>query len=296
MYTIIANDMGKKVALGTAGAGVNKYYCGLYVGMKELPESDGYCGPVDGPPCFSCERFAGGVSEEHKELAALRAVEAQCKKNLARADRQRREQEVALRRELETEKRLVRGLEADKRASEQRIHALEARAGIGQKRIHELEAGATGDEWTRMCDDKTVCPVLYKFIVDRGFHPDKNTGHAEQAKFEAFFKMASDKNDAFTGKGPSAETTAREERAVAASVERETRDQREAKQQKTEAKPQKTVGEGHRMSAELLESLVQYGLESEEKWLREMVVFDFQDFEFLNDLSAAGACMLTAHT
>jgi hypothetical protein len=39
----------------------------------------------------------------------------------------------------------------------------------------------------------------------------------------AFFKMASDKNDAFTGKGPSAETTAREEREVAARVEREER-------------------------------------------------------------------------
>jgi hypothetical protein len=136
-----------------------------------------------------------------------------------------------------------------------------------------------------MCDDKTVWPVLYKFIVARGFHPNNsaNAGDADQDKFDAFFKMASDKNDAFTGKGPSAETTAREERAVAVRVEREAREQREAKQQKTEAKQQKTVGEGRRMSAELRESLVEYGLQSEEKWLREMAVFDFQDFEFLNE-------------
>jgi hypothetical protein len=47
MYTIIANDMGKEVALGTRGAGVNTIYCGLYVGEVELPETDGYCGPFD---------------------------------------------------------------------------------------------------------------------------------------------------------------------------------------------------------------------------------------------------------
>jgi septal ring factor EnvC (AmiA/AmiB activator) len=96
------------------------------------------------------------VPEHLAEIAALRAVEAQYKKREARADRQRREQEVALRRELEVEKRLVHGLEADKRASEERIRELEAGAGVGQKRIRELEAGASGDEWTRMCDDKTV--------------------------------------------------------------------------------------------------------------------------------------------
>jgi hypothetical protein len=33
------------------------------------------------------------------------------------------------------------------------------------------------------------------------------------------------------------------------------------------------------MSDELLESLASYGIQSEEKLLREMGVFDFQDFE-----------------
>ena len=78
MHTIIANDMGKNVALGTKGAGVNTYYCGLYVGEVELPETEGYCGPFDGEACFSCQRFAGGVPEHLAELAKLRAVKAQC--------------------------------------------------------------------------------------------------------------------------------------------------------------------------------------------------------------------------
>jgi hypothetical protein len=204
MHTIIANDMGKNVALGTRGAGVNTIYCGLYVGVGELPETDGYCGPFDGETCYSCVRKKGGVSEEHMELLKLRAVKAQCKQSLEYADRQRRSQETALRRDLETEKRLVRELEADKQSAEERIRALEAGAGAGQKRIRELEAGASGDEWTRMCDDETVWPVLYKFIVARGFHPNNsaNAGNEDQEKFDAFFKMAQDKNDAFNGKGP----------------------------------------------------------------------------------------------
>ncbi len=102
------------------------------------------------------------------------------------------------RRELEVEKRLVRRLEADKQAAEERIRALEARAGVGQKRIRELEAGAADDEWTRMCDDKTVWPVLYKAVALR-FHPDRTGGDAE---LQAFFKVAANKNDAFNGKGP----------------------------------------------------------------------------------------------
>jgi hypothetical protein len=157
MYTIIANDMGKAVALGTKGAGVNTYYCGLHVGTGALPESDGYCGPDDGPPCFSCVRFAAGVSEAHKELSKLRAVKAQCKESLRAADRQRRERETVLRRELEAGKRLVHELETELGLKKKRIRELEATAGAGQKRIRELEAGAgASDEWTRMCDDKTV--------------------------------------------------------------------------------------------------------------------------------------------
>ena len=129
MHTIIANDMGKEVALGTKGAGVNTYYCGLHVGDVECPETEGYCGPFDGEACFSCKRFAGRVSEEHMELLKLRAVKAQCEQTLERADRQRRSQEAALRRELDAQTKMVRRLEADKRAGEERI-------GAGQKRIH----------------------------------------------------------------------------------------------------------------------------------------------------------------
>ena len=186
MHTIIANDMGKEVALGTKGAGVNTYYCGLHVGDVDLPETERYCGPFDGEACHSCVRFASQVPEEHKELLKLRAAKAQCEQSLERWDRQRRSQEAALRRELEAEKRLVRGLEADRQAAEVRI-------GAGQKRIRELEAGAAGDEWTRMCDDKRVWPVLYKAMALR-FHSDRTGGDAE---LEAFFKVAGNKNDAF---------------------------------------------------------------------------------------------------
>jgi len=197
MHTIIANDMGKAVALGTRGAGVNTIYCGLHVGRGALPETDGYCGPFDGPACFSCQRKVGGVSEEHMELLKLRAVKAQCKQSLENADRQRRSQETALRRELDAQKRLVRGLEADKQAGEVRIAA-------GQKRIRELEAGA-GDEWTRECEK--VWPVLHKAVALR-FHPDKSAGHADQAKFEAFFKVANNKNAAFNKTVTSVQPTA----------------------------------------------------------------------------------------
>ncbi len=156
MHTIIANDMGKNVALGTKGAGVDTIYYGLYVVVLELPETDGYCGPCDGEACFSCQRKKGAVSEEHMELLKLRAAKAQCDQSLERWDRQRRSQELALRRELEAQTKLVRRLETDKQAGEEYIRALEATAGSGQKRIRELEAGAAGDEWTRMCDDTRV--------------------------------------------------------------------------------------------------------------------------------------------
>jgi hypothetical protein len=185
MHTIIANDMGKAVALGTRGAGVHTIYCGLYV-EGQCSETEGYCGPVDGEACCSCVRKKGNVSEEHLELLKLRAVKAQCEQRLECWERQRRSQETALRRELDAQKRLVRGLEADKQAAEVRI-------GAGQKRIRELEAGAAGDEWTRMCDDKRVWPVLYKAMALR-FHSDRTGGDAE---LEAFFKVANNKNAAF---------------------------------------------------------------------------------------------------
>jgi hypothetical protein len=58
---------------------------------------------------------------------------------------------------------------------------------------------------------------------------------------------------------------------------------REAKQQKTESKRQKTAHEGRRMSEELHEILGFYDLESEEKWLREKGVLGVEDFVRLNE-------------
>jgi len=29
-------------------------YCGKYYGTENLPGSDGYCGPHDGPQCHNC--------------------------------------------------------------------------------------------------------------------------------------------------------------------------------------------------------------------------------------------------
>jgi hypothetical protein len=53
-----------------------------------------------------------------------------------------------------------------------------------------------------------------------------NVGNANQEKFNAFFKVASDKNDTFDGKGrqSAAEMTAREEKEVVAHEEREKRE------------------------------------------------------------------------
>lgn len=33
------------------------YYCGRFVGIKVLPESDGFCGPSSGPQCADCRKF-----------------------------------------------------------------------------------------------------------------------------------------------------------------------------------------------------------------------------------------------
>lgn len=42
-------------------------YCGRYLGAGRIPNSDGFCGPKDGPPCPSCLRLlerGGGIKKE----------------------------------------------------------------------------------------------------------------------------------------------------------------------------------------------------------------------------------------
>ncbi len=153
----------------------------------------------------------------------MRAAKTQYTKSLGRADRQHRQEELELRKEVDVQTKMVRELEPDKEAGEKWIRELEAGTVVGQRRIHDLEAGATGDEWTRDCEK--VWEHLYKAVA-KGFHPDKTGGDSNQAKFETFFKVAGDKNDSFNGKGPqsSTEMTAREERDVVAGVECEKRE------------------------------------------------------------------------
>jgi hypothetical protein len=127
MYTRIANDMGGEVALGTSG-------------------------PDDGPQCYSCVRFTDSVPENIAEIAALRAAKTQYTKSLGREDRQHRQEELELRKEVDVQTKMVRELESDKEAGEKWIRELEAGTVVGQRRIRDLEAGATGDEWTRDCE------------------------------------------------------------------------------------------------------------------------------------------------
>ena len=34
-----------------------KYYCGIQIGKKAIPGSDGRCGPTNGPACEACKAF-----------------------------------------------------------------------------------------------------------------------------------------------------------------------------------------------------------------------------------------------
>jgi hypothetical protein len=231
MYTRIANDMNNIVALGTSGAGVNKYCCGKHFGRAALPGTDGYCGPDNtvALPGLWPVRYCGPSARRRD------------------ADTEYDEEMRKLQKELSLKKKMVRELQAANKT--------------GEKRIRELEAAA-GDEWTRLWDDKTVWPVLYKAVA-RGFHPNAsaNVGNTNQEKIDAFFIVASDKNNTFNGKGrqSAAEMTAREEEEVVA------RKEHEAKREKAEAKREKTAYEGRRMTDELLEILASWGLQSKIK-------------------------------
>jgi len=47
------NEDGFEIRKGYKGL----YYCGQYIGRKDLPGSNGYCGPSNGPQCKSCIKF-----------------------------------------------------------------------------------------------------------------------------------------------------------------------------------------------------------------------------------------------
>jgi len=129
---------------------------------------------------------------------------------LGREDLKNRQVTLELRNELDRYKELVRELETE--------------LGRKRKKIRELEAGKAVDEYSlgSAWTNKKVWPFVYKGLV-RAFHPDKTSVHDDKEKLETFFKIVSDKNDTFNGKGrqSAAEMTAREEMKVAAREKRE---------------------------------------------------------------------------
>ena len=183
MSTRIANDMNNVVALGTKGEGINKYYCGKYFGSGAGFGSDGTCGPDDGLQCRSCKLFTERVDPRTAEIARLRADNLEYSRIVCRQRTAQGEESAALRKELDIQKKMV--------------FELETELGLKRKKIRELESAAGGegtDEWTRACKSKNVWPRMYKPLA-LVFHPDKNGGD------DAFFKLLTAKNEAFTGKG-----------------------------------------------------------------------------------------------
>ena len=56
-----ANDDGAVVAPGRSSGITQKYYCGRELGREAIPDSDGGCGPSNGPQCPSCKRFQASL-------------------------------------------------------------------------------------------------------------------------------------------------------------------------------------------------------------------------------------------
>lgn len=55
----LVNDEGALMKLGSWNAEWDcscYYYCGRELGIERIPDSDGHCGPKDGPQCASCYR------------------------------------------------------------------------------------------------------------------------------------------------------------------------------------------------------------------------------------------------
>ena len=53
----LVNRAGVRISLGTTGLGEDLYYCGRNLGMDMIPDSDGFCGPNNGPQCPDCIGF-----------------------------------------------------------------------------------------------------------------------------------------------------------------------------------------------------------------------------------------------
>merc|ERR1719491_2491933 len=51
------NDEGADVCRGLDEKCNHLFYCSRYLGKTAIPESDGRCGPSNGPQCSSCQRF-----------------------------------------------------------------------------------------------------------------------------------------------------------------------------------------------------------------------------------------------
>ena len=54
--TGLVNDEDAPLRMGSGDCS-HKYYCGRFFGTRQLPNSNGYCGPNNGPQCQSCQRF-----------------------------------------------------------------------------------------------------------------------------------------------------------------------------------------------------------------------------------------------
>jgi hypothetical protein len=55
--TRLVNDEGDIIAFGTPIGCQGTFYCGKHKGPIAIPDSDGRCGPNDGPACQSCSRL-----------------------------------------------------------------------------------------------------------------------------------------------------------------------------------------------------------------------------------------------
>lgn len=63
---LLLNDEGAPIALGDnrdadlpGGDGTGRYYCGRFMGLEALPDTNGFCGPFGGDQCESCRRASG---------------------------------------------------------------------------------------------------------------------------------------------------------------------------------------------------------------------------------------------
>lgn len=172
MYTRITNDKGNEVAYGTRGDGINKFYCGKYIGPD--------CGPDEGPQCLSCTRFTMRAPPNIVEIARLRANNKEYFNLLSKRRAEYEKDTDELRKELDSVKQKNLELQAK----------LDAKPGAN-----------IPDKWTLACEENWN--LVYKALALR-FHPDKyplnKDVEKDTEKLEAFFKVLSDKNDTFNAK------------------------------------------------------------------------------------------------